>query len=254
MNPLVQQVEEKSQDAKQNVKEFFDQVDRLMSWVPAPLEYMIAPIIQSMRLLSEKVAELWDYVDHLIEQLGNPDRLKQVGEQWVAQVGNALGDIAGTVGMDKLRTTVEWEGRAARAYHSVVPAQSAGLTAVKDIANQLRSSLTNLANAIEAFQITMWFALGAFVIGAIGAIASACTVVATPVGIASLSAACGAAIALLSTGILAMKSQVNTIEVEQTAIMQKIHDLGSDWVMPDTSAMADASTTDGDGSDWRPGS
>lgn len=254
MNPLVQQVERKTQDAQQNVKEFFDQVDRLLSWVPAPLEHLIDPIVRGMRLLSEKVAEFWDYVGDLIEQWGDPDRLKQVGEQWVAQVGDTLGDIAGTVAIDKLRTTVEWEGRAARAYQSVVPAQSAGLNAVKDIANQLRSSLTNLANAIEAFQITMWFALGSFVVGAVGAIASACSVVGTPVGIAALSAACGASIALVSTGVLAMKSQVNTIEVEQTTITQKIHDLGSDWVMPDTAAMADAGATDGDGSDWRPGS
>ncbi|MEV1115097.1 hypothetical protein AB0I91_08515 [Actinosynnema sp. NPDC049800] len=254
MNPLVQQVEEKSQDAQQNVKEFFDQVDRLLSWVPAPLEYMIDPIVQGMRLLSEKVAEFWDYVGHLIEQWGDPDRLKQVGEQWVAQVGNTLGDIAGTVAIDELRTTVEWEGRAARAYHSVVPAQSAGLNAIKDIANQLRGSLVNLANAIETFQITMWIALGAFVVGAVGAIASACSVVGTPVGIAALSAACGTALTLIGTAVLAMKSQVNTMEVEQTTIMQKIHDLGSEWVMPDTAAMADASATDGDGSDWRPGS
>ncbi|WP_447006535.1 hypothetical protein ACRAKI_08690 [Saccharothrix isguenensis] len=254
MNPLVRQVEEERRDAEQNVKEFFDQVDRLLSWVPAPLEHMISPIVQGMRLLSEKVAELWDHVGHLIEQWGDPDRLKQVGEQWVAHVGNALGDIAGTVGLDKLRTTIEWEGRAARAYHSAASPQAAGLNAVKDIANQLRTSLTALANAIESFQLTMWFALGAFVIGAVGAVASACTVVGTPVGIAALSAACGAAIALIGAAVLAMKSQVNTIEAEQTAIMQKIHDLGSDWAMPDTGTMRDAGDKDGDGSDWRPGS
>jgi hypothetical protein len=47
---------------------------------------------------------------------------------------------------------------------------------------------------------------------------------------------------------------VNTIETEQTAITRKIHDLDSDWAMPDTGAMRDASAADGDGSDWRPGS
>lgn len=254
MNPLARQVEQKQRDAQQNVKDFFDQVDRLMSWVPAPLEYMIDPIVQGMRLLSEKVAELWDHVGHLIEQWGDPDRLKQVGEQWVAQVGNALGDIAGTVAMDKLRTTVEWEGRAARAYHSVVPAQAAGLNAVKDIANQMRTSLTALANAIESFQLLMLFAWISFGIGAVGALMAAASVVGTPVGIAALSGACGAAITLISTAVLGMQAQVNTIETEQTAIMQKVHDLGSDWAMPDTAAMRDASGTDGDGSDWRPGS
>ncbi|MFE9748507.1 hypothetical protein ACFYOT_26670 [Saccharothrix saharensis] len=254
MNPLAQQVDQKRQDAQQEVKAFFDQVESVLKWVPPPLEYMIDPIVQGMRLLSEKVAELWDQVGHLIDQWGDPDRLKQVGEQWVAQVGNVLGDIAGTIGLDKLRTTVQWEGRAARAYHSAVPPQAAGLNSIKDIANQMRGSLTALANAIEGFQLTMWFAFGSFLIGAAGAVASACTVVGTPVGIAALSAACGAAIALISTGVLAMQSQVNTIETEQTTIMQKIHDLGSDWAMPDTGAMRDASATDGDGSDWRPGS
>jgi uncharacterized protein YukE len=254
MNPLVQHVEQKKRDAEQNVKEFFDRVESVMSWVPAPLEHMIAPIVQGMRLLSEKVAEFLDHVNHLIDQLGNPDRLKQVGEQWVVQVGNVLGDIAGTIAPDKLRTTVEWEGRAARAYQSAVPAQAAGLSAVKDIANQTRTSLTALANAIDAFQLTMLFALISFVIGAVGAIMGACSVVGIPAGIASLSAACGAAIALIGTAVLAMQAQVNTIETEQTAIRQKIHDLGTEWAMPRTGELRDASATDGDGSDWRPGS
>ncbi|MFD0204688.1 MULTISPECIES: hypothetical protein [Saccharothrix] len=254
MNPLAQQVEQKRQDAQQEAKAFFDQVESVLRWVPPPLENMIDPIVQGMRLLAEKVAELWDHVGHLIDQWGDPDRLKQVGEQWVAQVGNVLGDIAGTVAIDKLRTTVEWEGRAARAYHSVVPAQAAGLNAVKDIANQMRSSLTALANAIEAFQTTMLFAVISFGVGAVGAILTAASVVGIPVGIAALSGACGVALTLLTTAVLAMQSQVNTIETEQTTIMQKIHDLGSEWVMPDTRAMRDASATDGDGSDWRPGS
>jgi hypothetical protein len=47
---------------------------------------------------------------------------------------------------------------------------------------------------------------------------------------------------------------VNTIETEQAAIKQKIRDLGSSWAMPNTGDMSDASVTDGDGSDWRPGS
>jgi uncharacterized protein YoxC len=254
VNPLAQQVQQKQREAEQDVKEFFDRVDRLLSWVPPPLEHMVDPIVQGMRLLSEKVAELWDHVGHLIDQWGDPDRLKQVGEQWVTQVGNVLGDIAGTVGIDKLRTTVEWEGRAARAYHSAVPPQAAGLNAVKDIANQMRTSLTALANAIESFQLTMWFAWGSFGVGAVAALMAAASVVGTPVGIAALSGACGAAIALISTAVLAMQAQVNTIETEQMTIMQKVHDLGSDWAMPDTAAMRDASGTDGDGSDWRPGS
>ena len=126
--------------------------------MPPPLENMIDPIVQGMRLLSEKVAELWDQVGHLIDQRGDPDRLKQVGEQWVAQVGNVLGDIAGTIALDKLRTTVEWEGRAARTYHSAVSPQAGGLNRSRTSPTRCAARSTALANAIEGFQLTMWFA------------------------------------------------------------------------------------------------
>ncbi|GGP73420.1 hypothetical protein [Saccharothrix coeruleofusca] len=52
----------------------------------------------------------------------------------------------------------------------------------------------------------------------------------------------------------ALEAHTNTIETEQAAIRQRIRDLGSDWSMPNTADMADASVSDGDGSDWRPGS
>ena len=67
-------------------------------------------------------------------------------------------------------------------------------------------------------------------------------------------AACGATVGVIGASAPALKSQVNTIEIERMAIMEKIHDLGPDWATPGTAAMADAGATDGDEFDWRPGS
>jgi uncharacterized membrane protein YccF (DUF307 family) len=134
-----------------------------------------------------------------------------------------------------------------------VPPQAAGLNAIKDIAGQMRTSLNSLANSIDAFWIAIGFALAGFAVAALGAVAAAFTVVGAPAAIAALLTAAGVATALVGAAVVALNSHVNTIEVEQAAIQQKVRDLGSTWAMPNTADMADASVTDGDGSDWRPG-
>ncbi|MGM1059902.1 hypothetical protein [Saccharothrix sp. Mg75] len=68
----------------------------------------------------------------------------------------------------------------------------------------------------------------------------------------ALIGAAGVTISLISATIVAMESHINTIEVEQAAIRQKVRDLGSTWAMPNNGDMADASTADGAGSDRRP--
>jgi hypothetical protein len=231
-NPLVVQAKEKVDDVDRNIKRFFDVVNSTLSWVPAPLQWVIDKVEEGMRWLNQKIVEFWERVNQLFEQPGDSDRLRQVGTGWVEQVGNKLGDIAGTITLDKMRTNVEWEGRAARAYSATVPPQSQGLNSVKDVANQMRASLNSLANSIDAFWIAMGVALATFVVAAVAG------------GLA-------AAIGIIGATIMALESHTNTIETEQNAIMQKIHDIGREWTMPNVGDMSDASVTDGDGSDWK---
>ncbi len=252
MNTLVHQAHEQSRDIDAKIREFHDQVNGVLSWVPPGLGHLVDPIRHGLEALGSVVRDFWDQVSRLWEQPGDSDRLKQVGERWVTDVGNILGDVAGTIGLDKLRTDTEWEGRAANAYHVTVPPQAAGLNAVKDIANQLRTSLTSLANSIDMFWIAIGFAFGAFLIGAVAAIAAACTVVGIPVAIGALATAAGTSLGLVAAAVVALESHTNTIETEQTAIRQKVRDLGSTWAVPNTRALSDASVTDGDASDWRP--
>ncbi|MCE6999837.1 hypothetical protein LZG04_34240 [Saccharothrix sp. S26] len=254
MNPLVQKAHQQTRKIDEESRRFFEQVNSVMSWVPAPLDYLVDPIVRNLALLDGRLREFQDRVNQLWDQRGDSDRLKQVGEQWVSQVGNALGDIAGTIGLDKLRTTIEWEGRAARAYQATVPPQAAGLNSIKDIAGQMRSSLNSLANSIDMFWIAMGLAFVGFAVAIAGAVVAAFTVVGIPAAIGVILTAAAAAFGLIAAAIMALESHINTIEVEQAAIRQKLRDLGSTWTMPNTADMADASATDGDGSDWRPGS
>lgn len=253
-NPLVQQANQKAKDIDELIRKFYDRVNSVLSWVPKPLEYLIDPILKGMEFLGQKCKEFWNEVNELWDKLGDVDKLRFVAEGWVTHVGDALNEIAGTIGLDKMRTTIEWEGRAARAYQATVPPQPAGLNSIKDVAGQMRSSLNNLANALEGFWIAIGFALAGFVIGIVAAIAAACTVVGTPIAIGAIATAAGAAVALIGAAVVAVVSYMNTIDTEQSAIRQKIRDLGSSWTMPNLGDLSDASVRDGDGSDWRPGS
>lgn len=253
-NPLVQQANQKAKDIDEMIRKFYDQVNGVLSWVPKPLEYMIDPILKGMEFLGRKCKEFWDEVKELWDKVGDVDKLRATAEGWVTYVGDALGEIAGTLGLDKMRTTIEWEGRAARAYQATVPPQVAGMNAIKDVAGQMRTSLNNLANALEGFWIAIGFAFAGFVAGAGAAIATACTVVGLPASIAVLLTAAGTTVALVGAAVAAAVSYMNTIDTEQSAIRQKIRDLGSNWTMPNLGDMSDASVRDGDGSDWRPGS
>jgi uncharacterized membrane protein YccF (DUF307 family) len=253
-NPLVAQAKNRTEDIDHDVRRFFDVVNSTLTWVPPPLQWVIDKVQEGFRWLNQKLAEFWDRVNQLWHQPGDSDRLRQVGTGWAEQVGNKLGDIAGTITLDKMRTNVEWEGRAARAYSATVPPQSQGLTSVKDVANQMRASLNSLANSIDAFWIAMGVAFGTFVVAVAGAIAAAFTVVGIPAAIAAIAGGLTAAIGIVGATIMALESHTNTIETEQNAIMQKIHDIGREWTMPNTGDMGDASVTDGDGSDWKVGS
>jgi predicted PurR-regulated permease PerM len=240
-SPAIQQANDKFHDVDQKINDFFNKVSDVLSWVPGFLSDLIKPIEDGLNALRQKVKEFWDRVNQLINQPGSPTRLHQVAEDWVNKVGNVVGDIAGRISLDKLQTNLDWEGRGAEAYKATVPAQVSGLNSVKDLANQLRSSLDNLGNGIETFWTAMAVAAGVFVVGAIAAIATACTVVGIPAAIAAIATAAGVSIGLITTAILSLQALTNTISTEQNTIAQKVHDLGDKWAKSNTGAMQDKS-------------
>ncbi|MFD2422145.1 hypothetical protein [Amycolatopsis pigmentata] len=236
-SPAIQQADDKFHELEQKIREFFDRVNDVLSWVPDFLSGLVQPIQEGLTTLRQKIQEFWDRVNQLLTHRGNPTRLHQVAEDWANSVGNIVGDIAGRISLDKLQTNLDWQGRGAEAYKTTVPAQVSGLNAVKDLANQLRSSLDNLGNGIETFWTAMTVAGVVFAVGAVGAIAAACTVVGIPAAIAALATAAGVSIGLVTTAILSLQSLTNTISTEQHTIGQKVHDLGDQWAKSNVGAM-----------------
>lgn len=253
MNDTAAQVTGKANEIDAKIQEFFNKANEILSWVPSAFEHLIEPIKQGLQAISAKMREFWDDLKRfLVTERGEPDVLKTAGDQWMSQVGNPTHDIAGDVALPKLRTNIEWEGRAASAYKAIVPAQAEGLKGIKGLAEQLRTSLTNLGNAIESFWTAVLIALGAFVVAIAAAIVEAAGIVTLPAAIPTLLGAVGAAIGLISTAVISTMSMVDTINTEQTAIKQKIHDLGDGWTRSSVD-LSDATTSDGDASNWQVG-
>jgi len=251
LDPLVQEAYEKLYEIQRRVDEFFDQVNGALSWVPSFLSYLIEPIKAAIDVLNTKLDEFWERANQLRRQPGSPSRLHTVAAQWTNQVAASLADIGCTIAPDQLRTSIEWSGRAADAYAATVPAQVSGLTAAKDIAIQMQSSLDNLANSVETFWLTIKIAFVTFIVGAITAIVAAATVVGLPTAITALATAVEVSIGVIAAAVIAVTGHVNAIEAEQAAITQKIIDLGTRWSTSDIGTMSDASVADGDASNWR---
>jgi hypothetical protein len=115
------------------------------------------------------------------------------------------------------------------------------LSSVKDLANQLRSSLDNLGNGIETFWTVIVTAIIAFIVSAGIAIAGACSVVGIPAAIVAILSGAAVSIGLVTTAILSLQSLTNTIATEQNTIAQKVHDLGDQWAKSNIGAMQNKS-------------
>ncbi|MEJ2862415.1 hypothetical protein [Actinomycetospora flava] len=186
---------------------------------------MIPAIQVGMRELGQKVEELRARIDELLARRGDSDLLRRVADQW-SRSGNAIGATAGAVAADRMVTTVEWDGSAAEACRLSVPPQSAALETVQAAGTQLSTSLHAMADAIDNFWIAVGIALGAAVVGVVGAITTAMGVVTAPAAVAVAATALGVAIAAIAVGVTQGVLVVQRSETEIRAISQRMVDLG----------------------------
>lgn len=243
-DPIIDQTIGKLNEVERLVQQLFDKVNDVLSWVPGFLSDLIEPVRKGMNDLSNKMAEFWASCKHFMTDRGSPSTLKATAASWSDGVGNPIGDLAGAISLDKLKTEIEWQGRGAEAYKATVPAQVSGLNALKDLGLQIRNSLINLANGIDSFWTQLIGVVTGLLIALGVAVVSAATVVGLPAAIVVLLGAVGAGVAGVITAISAVDSLTATVANEQQGILDKVKALGSTWSVSDTGAMSNPS-------DWR---
>ncbi|MFG1642348.1 hypothetical protein ACGFMK_18840 [Amycolatopsis sp. NPDC049252] len=237
-NPIIDRALEDMRAIEEKYREFMDKVRDLLDWVPSALESLVRPIIDLVDYVNGKFAECQNHLRLFWTDRGDPEKLKQVGKQWIEEFSHTIDEIAGTLGLDKLKANIYWQGRAAETYKAAVPAQIDHLNSMKDLGEQMRDSLSNLANGIDSFWLAMKIILGGLVAAVVSAILSAATVAGLPLALGILSAAIAAALPAITGTIVAIESLLDVIETEQGSIQAKVDSLGDLWERTNTSTMS----------------
>jgi len=247
MSPIDEALET-AREIEENISDFFDTVNDVLDWVPFFLKWAIQPAIDAVNFLNGKIQEFWAEVKEFLDNTGNPTKLEAHAEALLNSVANPLGEIAGTIAPEKLATATEWTGSGAEAYKQLIPSQGKGVSGMKDLSTELANTLKKLANGIENFWIAMGIAFASLVVGIIGAIATAITVVGIPAGVAIIATAIGIAISAIGAAILQLKTVYDVIDTSQDTIDQGVTALGEEWAKatPENQAKID------DTKQWEP--
>jgi uncharacterized protein YukE len=239
---------QKSREVEETIKDFYDTVNRVLEKIPESLRHLVKPAIDGMRRLGRLIAEFWEQADKFLAQAGDSDKLEAYADALFTKVAKPLGEIAGTVALDRLATNAAWTGSGAEAYKAIVPAQGGGLEDLRDFATELGNTLKEVANGIENFWLAIALAFGALVVTIVGAIAEACTGVGIVLSVATVAGGVGVALGAATTAAVELKGIYDTIDTAQDSIRQGIDQLGDEWAKATPKNQARIDTSDR----WRP--
>lgn len=223
---------------EEKFREFMDKVRDLLEWVPSALESLVQPVIDLVNFINEKFAAYRRATEQFWTERGDPDKLKQVGQQWIEEFSHTVDEIASTLHLDKLKANIQWKGRGAETYKVAVQAQLEHLDPMKDLGEQMRDSLTSLANGIESFWLAMKIIVGGLLAALVSAILSALTVVGLPLTLGIISAAISMAVAAIAGTVVAIETLLDVIETEQNSIQAKVDTLGDQWERTNSTTMS----------------
>jgi uncharacterized protein YukE len=227
-----------------------DGVNHVLSILPGFLEGLIKSAFEKC---SSKVTDVFNEITKLFSERGSASALRTAGESWNEQVGHRASTQAGLLTKETLETGDEWTGNAADRYAEAVTAQGNALAQIKTIADNLQTTLNEIASALNVFWIGIAVAFGSYVASMIGCIVGACTVVGT---VPSLIAALGFSVTFLGVVAILSTNFANSLDEKKAKIEQQSTMDGQfadgNWPPAVADKTSDASVRDGDKSDWTP--
>lgn len=246
----IQKAAEKITEANDLVNKLYEGVNQLLSWVPEMYVPLIEPIKKGMEEFGKLHMKIFEEINQFLTERGSPSRLREVAGQWTAQA-TKLGAISGDLNLDKHRTNIEWEGRAAEAYKALVPGQVSAVNGVKGAADKVVLTLDALANAIEMFWVSIGIAVTTFAVGLFAALAGIVGVVTAPPAIVALTSVAVVVVGLITAATTAIVSTIQPINSQAKAVQKTVDELGDTWSKPSNGVeLGDGTVRDGDDSNW----
>lgn len=246
----IRQAQEEIQESAAVLTSFWDLAN---SMNPA---YQFQRLAAEVGLLEDETKKAITELDRLMSITGSPSALRAVGETWTTHVGARASDLSGQLRKESLATDNTWTGKAADAYGEAVTLQGEALTAIKSVTDVVHTTLGDLASALELY----WDLLALAAIGLAAGLASAAAAivggVTAPAGIKFGIGAVTAFSGAVTAATTAMVNSANSAHAQQVKLVQQLAGQrafpNGRWPSAVPERFADASTKDGDKSDWEP--
>jgi hypothetical protein len=225
-------------------------LDQLPGWFVGDGRALLADL---QRRCVETIAQIREW----LATAGDPIALEFAASGWIEEVGGPVSGLVPLGAAERPELGSSWTGDAADAYLAVLPAQGTALGAIQATAGDVRSSLTEFANAIRAF----WAAIDNAVLTAQAGFATAIGTALTGIGaIAGALLALGTVAALAAT-VSQEWNAFGAFTAEATNhsgdLDTQVHDNAAfgnaEWPRSTTRLFADGSIQDGDDTDWHVG-
>ena len=256
VTPNVDRVLREAQAYREKVEKALDdfvrEVHRQIEQFPGLLEKLLKPAKDALAQLEQLIRQLAEKIAPLFTHMGSPSTLRDTAEGWSEQVNTKLAAISDDE-LSELTAAHRWHSDGATAYRQLIPVQQKKLDEVADLASALRENLRNMANAIESFWTGIGLGLASCATAVTGIVAA--TIAAGPLGgtlavIGLVSSVVSEVLDLITTAIEGLQTQFQTAKDAQSAITEKLTNLGTTWPKTPTD-LADASISDNDRSLWR---
>ena len=223
MDELVQQINELIGKIRTKLDELLGVVNDFLGWVPWGLGWLADKIKDAWDWLCEKFEEFWDGLTLITTNMGDRGALSDTGSSWSTSVASPVSAKKDTVDATAiLRADDTWEGTAADAYAGKAKLHQTALErVVTTYVTGITSALDTVRAGLVKFYMGLITALGALVVGIIGALASSATIFGIPAGIFIAAGAALVAIGAFYTGGELLKSDCSTAK---NALEQKMND------------------------------
>lgn len=223
MDALIEKINSLVEKIKGKLDALLGVVNDFLGWVPWGLGWLADKIKDAWNWLVEKFNEFWDAVTLIFSNPGDRGALSTTGNEWSTGVGGPVSAKKDTVDASAiLKADDKWHGDAADAYAGKAKLHQTALEKiVTNYVTGASAALETVRAGLVKYYMGLITALGALVVGIIGALASSATIFGIPAGIFIAAGAALVAIGAFYTGGTLLKSDCTTA---RTSLVQKMND------------------------------
>jgi hypothetical protein len=248
---VIEDVRRGVQRITEGVHDIGTAIDRVIDTLPeAVATWAHEQFEKALGLVRDALAK----TDAFLAQRGDPAALRAAATNWARQVGGPVSGLAAVTTLNTMEADDHWQGIAATAYKSTLPAQTAAFTAVKTATDKVGDILHGIATAITTF----WVSVAAALATLLGALLVATGVAATGAGVPVALGLTGAELAAFIAALVAAGTGLGVVIAASTSAVGALTDVATtDTAFPSgswpvsTTPLDDASLTDGDDTDWK---